>query len=254
MSVLRPIEMTLINSLFGMNSGWVLDFSNPTFAEFFSQEVGVDIYDQAYERNGTSKGKRLKSFLQIGQKVAIVKALTALWEYREDSRVNRGETETVNNAQDRLSSVIQRLGGSPLLSHLAAATNNSVSPPVATGPTTLALAVLEENFSALHQMSEQAQVRGYAFEHFLKNWFDAWGLEARSSFRTTGEQIDGSFQHGGSTYLVEAKWQNVKTDATTLHGFQGKLLERPDWTRGLFVSYAGFSDLNRPGIAGGRFI
>jgi hypothetical protein len=26
-----------------------------------------------------------------------------------------------------------------------------------------------------------------------------------------------------------------------LHGFQGKLLERPDWTRGLYVSYGGFS-------------
>lgn len=26
-----------------------------------------------------------------------------------------------------------------------------------------------------------------------------------------------------------------------LHGFQGKLLEGPDWTRGLYVSYGGFS-------------
>jgi len=30
-------------------------------------------------------------------------------------------------------------------------------------------------------------------------------------------------------------------DAAMLHGFQGKLLERPDWTRGLYVSYGGFT-------------
>jgi len=173
MPVLRPIEMTLIDSLFGMNSGWVLDFSNPTFAEFFTHEVGVDIYDQAYERNGTSKGKRLKTFLQIGQKVAVVKALAALWEYREDARVNRGEVETVNNAKERLSAVIQRLGGSPITSPVAAANTASVLQPIVKGPTASVLAKLEEDFSDLYQLNEQA--RGYAFERFLKNWFDAWG-------------------------------------------------------------------------------
>jgi Restriction endonuclease len=254
MSVLRPIEMTLINSLFGMNSGWVLDFSNPTFAELFSHEVGIDIYDQAYEKNGPSKGKRLKAFLQIGQKVAIVKALTALWEYREDSRLNRGEAETVNNAKERLSAVIQRLGGSAIPSLSVGAKTASISHPITKSPIVLVLAKLEEDFSLLHQLSEQAQARGFAFEHFLKNWFDAWGLKARASFRTTGEQIDGSFQHGSSTYLVEAKWHNSKTDATTLHGFQGKLLERPDWTRGLFVSYAGFSDQSFSAFTARRII
>lgn len=94
---------------------------------------------------------------------------------------------------------------------------------------------------ALTQMEEAPQQRGFAFERFFKRWFDAWGLDAHASFRTTGEQIDGSFQHDGATYLVEAKWHNKPTDATMLHGFQGKLLERPDWTRGLYVSYGGFS-------------
>lgn len=90
-------------------------------------------------------------------------------------------------------------------------------------------------------MDEAPQQRGYAFERFLKRWCDTWGLDAHASFRTTGEQIDGSFQHDGATYLVEAKWHNKPTDAAMLHGFQGKLLERPDWTRGLCVSYGGFS-------------
>jgi hypothetical protein len=90
-------------------------------------------------------------------------------------------------------------------------------------------------------IEEAPQQRGYAFEHFLKRWCDICGLDAHAAFRTVGEQIDGSFQHDGSTYLVEAKWLTRPVDAATLHGFQGKLLERPDWTRGLYVSYGGFS-------------
>ena len=73
-------------------------------------------------------------------------------------------------------------------------------------------------------MDEVPQQRGYAFERFPKRWFDVWGLDAHTSFRTTGEQIDGSFQLDGATYLVEAKWNNKSTDANMLHGFQGKLL------------------------------
>jgi hypothetical protein len=103
------------------------------------------------------------------------------------------------------------------------------------------LADLEAKFMALVRMDEVPQQRGYALERFRKHWFDAWGLDAHASFRTTGEQIDGSFQHDGTTYLVEAKWHNKPADANMLHGFQGKLLERPDWTRGLYVSYGGFS-------------
>jgi hypothetical protein len=46
--------------------------------------------------------------------------------------------------------------------------------------------------------------RGYAFERFLKDLFDAYGLEAREAFRLRGEQIDGSFLLGTEIYLPEA--------------------------------------------------
>lgn len=59
--------------------------------------------------------------------------------------------------------------------------------------------------------------------------------------RFAGEQIDGSLQHEGSTYLVEAKWHSRPADAAMLHSFRGKSLERPDWTRGLYVSDGSFS-------------
>lgn len=114
MAVLRPVEMRLVDDLFGMSSGWVLDFSDRTFEEFFRHEVGIEIYDDAYGFIGTSKGKHLSAFLQAGQPAAVVNALVALWEYRQDGLISRGEKETVNGGRERLNVVLQSLGGMPL--------------------------------------------------------------------------------------------------------------------------------------------
>lgn len=103
-------------------------------------------------------------------------------------------------------------------------------------------------------MDDRPHERGYAFERFLRRWLDAWGLDARAAFRTIGEQIDGSFQHDGNTYLVEAKWHRTQTDAAMLHSFQGKIEERPIWTRGLHVSYAGYSEPSATAFTSRRVI
>jgi hypothetical protein len=86
-----------------------------------------------------------------------------------------------------------------------------------------------------------ATKRGYKFERFLKDLFDAYGLLARASFRLIGEQIDGSFAMHNETYLLEAKWQNAPVGVADLHTFKGKLGEKASWSRGLFVSHSGFS-------------
>ena len=51
--------MRLIDDLFGMGSGYVLDFSDKTFAAFFREEISVNIDEQRYSADGTSKAKRL---------------------------------------------------------------------------------------------------------------------------------------------------------------------------------------------------
>lgn len=240
MATLSTTDMKLINSIFGMYSGWILDFSNSTFDAFFRRDVGVNIYDDAYATYGDSKGKRFRGFLENAPPAAVVKALTELWAYREAGRLDRGEKDTVLNARARLSEVIVKLGGKPLPCDPAEAPQ-AAAPHASSGPSEGLLAALEAEFLALTRMDETPQQRGYAFERFLKRWSNTWGLDAHASFRTKGEQIDGSFQHDGATYLVEAKWHNRQIDAAMLHGFQGKLLERPDWSRGLYVSYGGFT-------------
>jgi len=91
-------------------------------------------------------------------------------------------------------------------------------------------------------MTDEPHARGYHFERLLTALFNAWDMDARGGFRLAGEQIDGSFQHGAFTYLLEAKWHRARIEAEKLHAFQGKLSERLEGTRGLFVSFEGFTD------------
>jgi hypothetical protein len=139
-----------------------------------------------------------------------------------------------NSAQALLQNILNRLGGvsantEPLQNHKAAAPiGDDVSRRLA---------------SQLIEVSRlPAQQRGYEFERFLKDLFDAYGLSGRASFRLTGEQIDGSFVMHSETYLLEAKWQNLPTGAEDLHTFEGKLGQKASWSRGLFVSISGFSN------------
>ncbi len=241
MSGLTMIEKNLVDEFTDMSSGYVLDFTNATFSEFFRTEVGIDIEDAAYDNGSNSKGKRLRAFLDRGQPKAIAKALTALWEYREDIRRRDRQNETVLDARTRLSTIIERLGGAALPPSFDEITPiNQTAAPITTPntPSTVLLDDLRRQFEEMHKMDSQE--RGYEFEKFLNKAFDAWGLDARGGFRNAGEQIDGSFWHNNMTYLLEAKWHQEPTNATPLHAFQGKVGER-QFAKGLFVSYAGYS-------------
>ena len=67
--------MMLIDDLFEMGSGYVLNFSDRTFAQFFAEELNIDIDDPVYATNGTSKAKRLRCFLQTVDKPTAARTL-----------------------------------------------------------------------------------------------------------------------------------------------------------------------------------
>lgn len=235
-SEIKAVDLKLVGDLFG--DGYVMDFTNRTYQEFFRDEVGIDIYNDAYLiDNGNSKGKRLRAFMQKGQKGAIVKALHGLWEYRVVFMA--GQDDHVPQGRDRLSALLEQLGGKPIPG--PAAQSSEPSAPVRNGPSEAIQADLESEFMALHGMDDAAQARGYAFEKFLKRWFDVWGLEPRQAFKLVGEQIDGSFLHANTLYFLEAKWRNAQTGAADLRSFQELVGQHFEGARGLFVSYSGFT-------------
>ena len=233
MTNIRSIDMLFLDEVFDMGGGYVLNFSDRSFAEFFAEELNIDIDDPLYARNGSSKGKRLRCFLQTVDKSAVVRTLNALWEYREALRQRSGQADKVGNAHGRLLTLINRIEGRP--GHAPA----NIKPPTAAFDRPR-LAQIKKNLVAVSALDPQA--RGYAFEKFLKDLFDAYGLAAQEPFRLRGEQIDGSFQFGSETYLVEAKWLGQPIGVAELHTFHGKIEQKAAWTRGLFVSNSGFTD------------
>lgn len=75
--------MRIIDDAFGMRGGYVLDFSNGTFAEFFEDEFGIDIYTEKYAFNGGSKARHLRAFIETEDAYTVSKVLRALWKYKE---------------------------------------------------------------------------------------------------------------------------------------------------------------------------
>ncbi|SOY78674.1 conserved hypothetical protein [Cupriavidus taiwanensis] len=233
MSNIRTLDMKLVDDLFEMGGGYVLDFSDRTMALFFIEELNVDIDDPIYQEQGTSKAKRLRCYLNKVDLATAVKTLKSLWDYREATRRDRRRKEWIENAEGRFLSLLNRMQGKPD----NAASTGQPPKPAFDRPKILAL---KQGLLALSGMEPQA--RGYAFEGWLRDLFSTYGLEAREPFRIRGEQIDGSFVLQGQTYLVEAKWHSAQTGAADLHAFHGKLEQKAAWARGLFVSNSGFTD------------
>lgn len=232
---LKSIDIRLIDDLFEMGGGYVLDFSNRTFSEFFYEELGVNIDDPRFEIDGTSKAKRLRCYLRQTRNDEVVKTLLALWDYRETIRRRSGAKEKYPELKIEFFHLIERLGGK--------APEEIKTQPNQTGQIKLSDDIARNLSDKLIKLSVlDPQQRGYAFERFLKELFDANAMTGRASFRLIGEQIDGSFELMGETYLLEAKWTNKPIDAADLRSFNAKVEDKASWSRGLLVSYSGFSE------------
>lgn len=85
MSTLTPRERRKLEDLFGMSSGYVLDFSNPTFARFFEEELNLDIYSGAYSDRGSSKANHLRSFWTIETDARVARSISGMLEHCRDT-------------------------------------------------------------------------------------------------------------------------------------------------------------------------
>ena len=109
MSSLTSLERRIFEYLFGMSSGYVLDYSNATFAELFRECVKVDIYNNKYAFNGDSKAKRLRAFWEIQTDILVGKVLQELldvWSY-DNPELNAKE----KNSYEKASKIVSRLLG-----------------------------------------------------------------------------------------------------------------------------------------------
>jgi len=83
MAALKRSEMRIFDDAFEMHGGYVLDFSDRTFAEFFEDEFRLDLGEEKYRVNGSSKARRLRAFIQAEDEYIVAKVVRTLWKYRE---------------------------------------------------------------------------------------------------------------------------------------------------------------------------
>ena len=231
MNSLTHIEKQKLERELNMGGGYVLNFSNRTFEEFFREVVRVQIFDSRYDLGSGSKANRVRALWQIATDEELrlfLGGLMEAWDIYANSTIPE-------SARTLFTKILVRLGGE--VPETGSEEDSTKDSNFTIGEE------LSKKLSTqlLEVTSLPPQKRGYEFERFLKELFDAYGMTARASFRITGEQIDGSFVLHNETYLLEAKWQNAPTGAADLHTFEGKLGEKASWSRGLFVSSSGFT-------------
>lgn len=81
MAELHYKEKFLIEKLFKMSEGYVMDFSNKSFEEFIYDSIRVNIYDEKYINSSGSKANRLRGFFNVEHSSKVGKLLSALLDY-----------------------------------------------------------------------------------------------------------------------------------------------------------------------------
>lgn len=87
MSDLSHIEKRKLERLFCMGGGYVLNFSNRTFSEFF-EEYNIDIDNEIYMFKGDSKANRLRAFWKIEDNYTVgnvIEKMILFGQEEEDS-------------------------------------------------------------------------------------------------------------------------------------------------------------------------
>jgi len=87
MANLKSTDYLKLEKLFEMNSGYVLNFTNSTFQQFFRESVGIDIYSNKYGIYGDSKAKRLRAFINLESNCIVGKIIIELIEHWRTSKM-----------------------------------------------------------------------------------------------------------------------------------------------------------------------
>lgn len=244
MSKLTFVEKDCFENLFGMGSGYVLDFSNRTFQEFVYEMLSIDIYEKY---PGYSKAKILRAIIAEYDNVNVGKLLLELMRYMQVKNMINDENR---EAFKQCAEVGNKLIGKTVA-------YKQSSPPASTPKPITSLIdyyKYSKELEALTDCGDSPQLRGFAFEKYLKEFFDVNGLQPRGSFKIVGEQIDGSFTLHNEVYLLEAKWTSKPIDKGNLVIFNEKVSSKSGFTRGLYISYSGYSEEALQTLASGRTI
>lgn len=111
MNDLNSIEKRKLERLLCMEGGYVLNFSDRTFNEFFEEHTGLDIDGAKYRGRGSSKANRLRSFWTIESNYMVGRVIGALIDYAAEEKRLPDDSVLV----DQCRRIVVRLAqGSPI--------------------------------------------------------------------------------------------------------------------------------------------
>lgn len=90
-------EKKILEKFLGMDSGYVLNFTNRTFCDFFFENFNINIYDEKYADKGDSKAKRLRTFWEKESSAIVADLIDKMVEWWEsDKLINE---ENISNSE-----------------------------------------------------------------------------------------------------------------------------------------------------------
>jgi hypothetical protein len=240
MSDLTFLEKRKFEQLLGMDTGYVLDFSNRSFAEFVLDSTGRDIYDSHYDYASGSKANRLRAFWHKEDNGLVGKLMSDMLDYHNGT----------GDLEDTCRLIVARLlDGGPIPQAITASQYKEQSSQQR--QRSEVLEQLKAEFFRLSIESDRGKA-GLALERVLNRLFEIFQLRPRQPFRVVGEQIDGSFELDGQVYLLESKWEKDPLPEADLLVFRGKIEGKSTFTRGVFVALNDISSPARDAITRGK--
>ena len=147
-SKVTTLDIRIIDRVLEMGSGYVLDFTDRTFSDFFN-EHGVKIDNSQFSIEGSSKAKRLRFFLKNSESPLIGRILGALLQHRLAWRPDGISLEDLEGYKK----IVLRLGG-----ELSDSSNNNSDVKESTESELLNHVFQPEIFSKLPVESAMSQV------------------------------------------------------------------------------------------------
>ncbi|MCW7490856.1 abortive infection family protein [Leptospira meyeri] len=111
MADIKLTDRKVLERLFNMESGYVLDFSDKTFQEFIYETIGINIYSDLYSYKGTSKANRLRAFWEKEGNLLNSQLISGLIEYKKSLRINQGIQQKIEATKLELeaNAIVERL-------------------------------------------------------------------------------------------------------------------------------------------------
>ncbi len=121
MSGLTDVEKRYLEKILNMGGGYVLDYSDATFEEFFYR-YKVNIHSDRYQTYGTSKAKKMRAFWEREPDALVARVLSEMLDsYEADCDLSGRERDA--SLLEKSRAIVDKISGKPPIAKAASVKN-----------------------------------------------------------------------------------------------------------------------------------